>query len=106
MVRRNLALSPRRSPCKRHGRHSRPSTLSPAPSPEIANQSTSNRRPIAGGIMSHKLWLAAIALGAFTGAASLTAQEAPPPPSGNSEIIKMLSAGVPESTVLSEVELL
>ncbi len=56
--------------------------------------------------MSQKPWLAAIALGALTGAVSLTAQDAPPPPSGNSEIIKMLSAGVPESTVLSEVELL
>jgi hypothetical protein len=56
--------------------------------------------------MSQKPWLAAIALGALTGAVSLTAQEPPPLPSGNSEIIKMLSAGVPESTILSEVELL
>ncbi|MGA2598698.1 MAG: hypothetical protein ABSH09_17110 [Bryobacteraceae bacterium] len=53
--------------------------------------------------MSQKLWLAAIALSAFT---TLTAQEPPPLPSGNSEIVKMLSAGVPESTILSQVELL
>ncbi len=55
--------------------------------------------------MSQRFWLAAIVLGAFTGAGSLTAQEAPPP-SGNSEIVKMLNAGVPESTILSEIELL
>ena len=53
-----------------------------------------------------KSGLLAIVISAAIFCGSGFAQEQPPPPAGNGDILKMLRAHVPESTILTEIEVL